>query len=100
MLVRKAFELFCDNNGVQGNNLKERIEALGSKITLPTGLFSGIDNIRLLGNDAAHVISKDYDAIEKPEVDAALKLAKMLFSALYQHTSITAELEALKKTTS
>jgi hypothetical protein len=50
-----------------------------------------------LGNDAAHVKAKDYDAITEKEATLAISLAKELLKATYQYSSLVAELKALKK---
>jgi hypothetical protein len=54
-------------------------------------------DIRLLGNDAAHVESKDYDSIGKPEVDAAIALCEQLLMAAYGYGELLAKLGSLKK---
>ena len=53
IMVRKTLEVLCDDRKATGPNLKERIKALGSAVVLPTELLDGLDDLRLLGNDAA-----------------------------------------------
>ena len=43
--------------------ISERITALGTKVVLPTELLQGLDDLRLLGNDAAHIENRDYDQV-------------------------------------
>ena len=77
MLLRKTLEHLCDDRGAKGNNLKERICALATTIVLPKELLDGVDDIRLLGNDAAHIESRDYDKIGKDELEIAIDFAKV-----------------------
>jgi hypothetical protein len=97
LMIRRVLEELCEDKDAKGNTLKARLAALGTTIVLPTGLLAAADELRLLGNDAAHVEAKDYDAIGKEEVEIALDLAKELLKAVYQLSSIVARLQALKK---
>ena len=63
IMVRKTLEELCRDRNAEGGNLKKRIAALGNKVVLPQELLDGIDDLRLLGNDAAHIESKTYDQI-------------------------------------
>jgi len=55
------------------------------------------DELRLLGNDAAHVEAKAYDAIGSAEAALAIELAKELLKAVYQYSALVTKLKALKK---
>jgi hypothetical protein len=96
LLVRRTLELVCDDQGAQGENLFARIEALGETSLVPAGLFSGLHNLRLLGNDAAHVSAKDYLSVGRDEAALALDVAKELLKAVYQYEDLVRRLEALK----
>ncbi|MGV1049195.1 MAG: TetR family transcriptional regulator [Solirubrobacterales bacterium] len=90
-------EAVCSHQGAEGDGLYKRIENLGQKITLPKGMIDSLHNLRLLGNDAAHVESRDYEEIGQAEVDTAIKVTKLILEATYQMQSILGELEALKR---
>ena len=62
-----SLEELCEERGAAGNNLKERITALSKIIVLPQDLLNAADHLRLLGNDAAHIEAKTYQAIGEPE---------------------------------
>lgn len=96
MMVRRAIEVACDLNEAEGSNLYERVEALGAKAVLPKDLLDGMHNLRLLGNDAAHVTAKDYDNIGDEEIRVALEVVSEILEALYQHRSLVARLAGLK----
>ena len=64
---------------------------------IPTDLLDAADNLRLLGNDAAHVEAKAYDAIGVQEATLAVTLAKELMKAVYQYSSLVDQLKALQK---
>ena len=82
MLLRKTLEHLCDDRGAKGNNLKERIRALATTIVLPKELLDGVDDIRLLGNDAAHIESRDYENIGKDELEIAIDFAKEVLTRI------------------
>lgn len=97
LMVRKTLENLCEDKKSLGGNLKERISNLRTSIVISDDLLEAADELRLLGNDAAHVEAKAYDTINEQEVKVAIELAKELLKAVYQHTSLVARLRALKK---
>ena len=97
MLLRKTLEYLCAERGAEGDNLKQRISALATTVVLPKDLLDGLDDIRLLGNDAAHIESSDYDNIGKDELEVAIDFAKEVLKAVYQYTGLLARLQKLKK---
>ena len=58
-----------------------------------------MDELRLLGNDAAHVQAKVFADIDKPHLDVAIEFAKEILKATYQYSSLLGKLKALKKPT-
>lgn len=96
IMVRRTIEEICEDKNANGNNLKEKIADLGSKIVIPKEFIEGMDELRLLGNDAAHIEAKIYKDIGKTELDIAIKFAKELLKAVYQYSSLLNELKSLK----
>jgi len=80
-----------------GADLKQRLAALSTSVVVPKELFDAADELRLLGNDAAHISAKNYDAIGPEESLLAIELAKELLKAVYQYASLVDRLRALKK---
>lgn len=97
IMVRKTLELLCDVQEVTGDNLKKRIEGLRGKILLSRDLLEGLNELRILGNDAAHVEAKEYDDIGKDEVEIGIDVAKEVLKAVYQHSNLVSRLRRLKK---
>jgi hypothetical protein len=97
IMVRKTLELLCSTESASGKNLKERIKALGSKAVLPPDLFAGLDDIRLLGNDAAHIESQEFAQVSQEELDVAIEFTKEVLKAIYQYASLLARFRGLKK---
>jgi hypothetical protein len=97
IMVRKALEQLCRDRGAQGDDLKQRIRHLGTKIVIPSELLGGLDDLRLLGNDAAHIESREYDQIGKEEIEVGIEFAKEVLKATYQHAALLKRLRALKK---
>lgn len=97
IIVRKTLEELCRERGAQGKDLKERIRSLGTKIVLPSELLDGLDDLRLLGNDAAHIESREYDQVGKEEVEIGIEFAKEVLKATYQYSALLKRLRGLKK---
>ena len=97
IMIRRTLEELCDDKGATGPHLKARIAALQSVVVLPQGLLNALDDLRLLGNDAAHVEAKTYDAVGKDELSIAIELTKEILKAVYQLDDLLARLRALKK---
>jgi hypothetical protein len=97
IMVRKTLEELCRDRQAQGRDLKERIRDLGTKIVLPHDLLSGLDDLRLLGNDAAHIESREYDKLGKEEVEIGIEFTKEVLKATYQYSTLLGRLRSLKK---
>jgi hypothetical protein len=96
-MVRRLLEELCEDKKASGNDLKARLAALGGTIVIPQELLTAADELRLLGNDAAHVEAKAYDAIGPNEATLAIELAKELLKAVYQYSALVDKLKVLKK---
>ncbi len=97
LMVRRVLEELCDDKKATGGDLKQRLAALGTTVVVPKELLDAADELRLLGNDAAHISAKNYDAIGDNENTLAIELAKELLKAVYQYASLVDRLKALKK---
>lgn len=97
IMVRRTLEELCKNRGATGPNLKERIKGLSGKVVLPTDLIDALDDLRLLGNDAAHIESQEYNAVGQAEVEVGIAVAKEVLKAVYQYATLLKQLKALKK---
>jgi len=62
IMIRKTLEELCKERGATGKNLKIKLQDLRGKIILPQELLDGLDDLRLLGNDAAHIEAQEYRA--------------------------------------
>lgn len=98
IMIRRTLEELCEDKGASGNDLKERIKALRSSIVIPEKLFDALDELRLMGNDAAHIKAKTFDEIGHDEVEVAVELTKEVLKAVYQYDNLVSKLLALKKT--
>ena len=67
MMVRRLLEEICEDNDAQGKTLHDRLGDLKKKITMPQELFEAMGELKALGNDAAHIIAKNYDRIGEDE---------------------------------
>jgi hypothetical protein len=98
IMIRKTLEELCRERGAQGKDLKQRIRDLGTKIVIPKELLDGLDDLRLLGNDAAHIESREYDQVGKEEVEVGIEFTKEVLKATYQYSALLNRLRGLKKT--
>lgn len=96
IMVRRCLEELCEHRGATGDNLKERIGKLRNSVVLPAELFQAMDELRLLGNDAAHIEAKVYEQIGEPEVAVAIELTKEILKSVYQLDSLVKKLQGLK----
>lgn len=96
LMVRRVLEELCEDKKAVGADLKKRLAALGGTITMPPELLAAADELRILGNDAAHIEARTYDKIGREEVEVAVELAKELLKAVYQYGSLLDKLKKLK----
>lgn len=96
-MVRKTLEALCRDRKAEGGDLKARLTALRAKVVLPDELLEGLQELRLLGNDAAHIESKAYEKVGKEEVEIAIAVETEVLKAVYQYAAIIKQLQALKK---
>lgn len=96
LMVRRVLEELCEDRGAVGGNLKDRIAALSRVLVIPGELLQAADHLRLLGNDAAHIEAKAYQAIGEAEVRIAINLTKELLKAAYQYKGLLNQLAALQ----
>lgn len=97
IMIRKTLEVIAEDKNSKGKNLQERIEDLGSKIMIPKELISAMDELRLFGNDAAHVEAKVFENIGKEEVEISIEFTKEILKAVYQYEDLLSKLRGLKK---
>lgn len=97
MMVRKTLELVCEDREAEGDTLYARIEALRDKVVIPQELLEGMHDLRLLGNDAAHVESRVYNQVGKEEVEIAMDVAKEVLKSVYQLSGLLDRLRGLKR---
>jgi hypothetical protein len=98
IMVRKCLEELCHERGATGANLKARLKNLGTNTILPQELLDGLDDLRLLGNDAAHIESQEFNSIGKDEVEIGIEFAKEVLKAVYQYSELLKKLRSLKRT--
>lgn len=97
LMIRRTLEAVCQDQGVASDgSLFQRIEALGRQVVLPAAMIDGMHNLRLLGNDAAHVEARDYLEVGEAEVEAALDVTKLILNATYQSAKTLQALDALR----
>ena len=97
IMIRRTLEELCEERSASGKNLKDRISSLKNKVILPEALFDALDDLRLLGNDAAHIESKTYEDVGSEEIEVGIELTKEILKACYQLKDLVDKLNKLKK---
>lgn len=97
IMIRKTLEEVCQEKGASGKNLKDKVANLGTKIIIPKELLEGIDDLRLLGNDAAHVEAKVFEEIGDEEIRISIEFTADILKAIYQYENLLNRLRQLKK---
>jgi len=97
IMIRKTLEEICKDREAIGKNLFNRLQDLGTKIVIPKELIEGMQELRLLGNDAAHIESNTFNEIGKTEVEISIEFTKEILKAVYQYESLLGKLRSLKK---
>ena len=97
IMIRKTLEEICEDKSAKGKNLKDRLTDLGGKILIPKELIEGMDELRLLGNDAAHIEAKAFSQIGKEEIEISIEFTKEILKAVYQYDDLLSKLRSLKK---
>lgn len=91
IMCRKCIEALCQELGSTKGNLKERLESLRENGHIDQKLLTWADELRLIGNDAAH----DLDiVIEKVDAQNALEFVEAILMYAF---SLTRKFEAFKK---
>lgn len=97
IMIRKTLEEICSERIAVGDNLKKRLQDLGKKIFIPKELIEGMDELRLLGNDAAHIESNTFNQIGKNEIEISIEFTKEILKGVYQYEGLLSKLRGLKK---
>lgn len=100
IMIRKTLEEICKDKGATGKDLYKRLESLKSKIVIPKELMESMQELRLLGNDAAHIESNTFSEIGKEEVEISIELTKEILKGVYQYESLLGKLKKLKEKSS
>lgn len=96
IMIRKTLEEICHDREAKGENLSLRLQDLGSKILIPKELLDGMNDLRLLGNDAAHIEARTFNDIGKDEIEISLEFTKEILKAVYQYDNLLKKMKALK----
>jgi hypothetical protein len=97
IMIRKTLEEICKDRDSSGNNLYSKLKNLGEKIVIPKELVDGMQELRLLGNDAAHIESETFNEIGKIEIEISIEFTKEILKAVYQYESLLDKIRSLKK---
>ncbi|WP_338813275.1 DUF4145 domain-containing protein [Bernardetia sp. Wsw4-3y2] len=96
IMIRKTLEEICIERGSEGANLFKKLQNLAGKILIPQELLDGMNELRLLGNDAAHIEAQTFSEIGKEEIEVSLEFAKEILKAVYQYENLLQRLKKLK----
>lgn len=96
-MIRKTLEEICIDKGATGGNLYKKIQDLSNKILIPKDLIEAMHELRLLGNDAAHIEAETYNNIGSEELIISIDFTQEIIKAIYQYENLLGKLRSLKK---
>jgi hypothetical protein len=96
IMIRKTLEEICEERNAEGKNLFARLKDLGTKILIPKELVDAMNELRLLGNDAAHIEAQTFMQVGKNEIEISIEFTKEILKAVYQYESLLSKLRSLK----
>lgn len=97
IMIRKTLEEICKDRNAEGRTLYDRLVDLSSKIVLPTELREGMQDLRLLGNDAAHIEANTFSEVGQEEVEISIEFATEILKGVYQYESLLQRIRGLKR---
>jgi hypothetical protein len=92
----EALEELCAEQEATGDTPKARIATLSSKVVLPYDLVAGLDDLRLLGNEAAHIESTVCNKVGREAVEIGIEVAKEVLQGVYQMSELLGRLRNLQ----
>lgn len=96
IMLRRTLEEICDDKESKGANLHQRIQHLCDTIMIPAPLKQAMIQLKVLGNDATHIHSKDYKNIGQDELAISIEFTQEIIKAVYQYDNLLAKLMGLK----
>jgi hypothetical protein len=93
-MCRKCLEAICQELGATRGNLKERLVALQGRGQIDQKLLAWADELRLIGNDAAHdlnVVIDQVDARDALEFSEAILMYAFSLNRRFQEFKIRRE---------
>ncbi len=97
IMIRKTLEEICKDRNAEGRTLYDRLVDLSSKIVLPTELREGMQDLRLLGNDAAHIGANTFAEVGQEEVEISIEFTTEILKGVYQYESLLKRIRGLKE---
>jgi hypothetical protein len=97
MMLRKTLESICEDKGATGGNLHQRLESLKKLIVIPNDLMIAMDVLKLMGNDATHIVAKDFEQIGLEEIEISIQFVQEILKAVYQFKGLLGKLNSLRK---
>lgn len=97
IMIRKTLEEICIDKEATGANLYKKIENLSDKVILPKDLKEAMHELRILGNDAAHIEAQAYNEIGIDELTISIDFTQEIVKAIYQYENLLNKLRSLKK---
>jgi hypothetical protein len=87
--LRALLEGVCQDKGIKGQNLKQRIEGL--KTLLPENIVDGLHGFRFLGNEAVHELEAPNQYRLKLYIDVVEDLLNYLYELEYKASRLSPE---------
>lgn len=96
IMLRRTLEEICEDKKSEGANLHQRIQHLCDTTMMPQPLKEAMKELKLLGNDATHIHSKDFKNIGPKELEISIEFTQEIIKAVYQYDNLLTKLQSLK----
>jgi hypothetical protein len=97
IMLRRSLELLCNLQGANGHTLHAKLANLRDVGKLPDNIWGVMDQLRIVGNDAAHWQERDFQ-VDRETVEAAFDATMLLMAVFYEATAILERLARLRRT--
>lgn len=97
IMIRKTVEELCENFNASPGPLVARLKSLKDRAIVPIDVYEALDELRLFGNDAAHLELKHFNTVGPEECEDAIKITRLLVDAFFHFKSFTEGLRSRKQ---
>lgn len=97
IMARRVIEEMCGEMGYTTGTLHQKLKQMADKGEIPQNIHAILNEVKLLGNDAAHVELRNFDDIQEEHAKSAVGIIKWILDHWFNESQTLSSLNALKK---